>query len=76
MNVEVAHEALIREWPRLRDWLEDNREGLLIHRRLTEASQEWDSLAREPEMLYRGTRLTQAQEWGETHLTEMNDLET
>ncbi len=74
-NVEVAHEALIREWPRLREWLEDNREGLLIHRRLIEASQEWDDLAREPELLYRGARLIQAQEWGETYQTEMNDLE-
>ena len=74
-NVEVAHEALIREWPRLRDWLEDNREGLLIHRRLTEASQEWDAPGREPDVLYRGARLTQAQEWGETHQPEMNALE-
>ncbi len=31
-TVEVAHEALIREWPRLRGWLEDNREGLRLHR--------------------------------------------
>ncbi len=41
-TVEVAHEALIREWPRLRGWLEENREGLRLHRQLTEAAQEWD----------------------------------
>ncbi len=41
-SAEVAHEALIREWPTLRGWLEDNREGLRLHRHLTEAaSQEW-----------------------------------
>ena len=42
--VEVAHEALIREWPTLRGWLEDNREGLRLHRQLTEAAQEWEAL--------------------------------
>jgi hypothetical protein len=33
-SAEVAHEALIREWPTLRSWLEDNREDLRLHRQL------------------------------------------
>jgi WD40 repeat protein/transcriptional regulator with XRE-family HTH domain len=74
-SIEVAHEALIREWPTLRNWLEDNREGLRLHRQLTEAAQEWEKMVRLPEMLYRGARLTQAQEWAETHREEMNELE-
>ena len=74
-SVEVAHEALIREWPRLRGWLEDNREGLRLHRRLTEAAQEWDMFERETEYLIHGVRLTQAQEWASTHKEEMNELE-
>jgi len=74
-SVEVAHEALIREWPRLRGWLEDNREGLRLHRHLTEAAQEWMEMDREPDILYRGARLTQAQEWALTHQEEMNALE-
>jgi len=74
-TVEVAHEALIREWPTLRGWLEDNREGLRLHRQLTEAAQEWEALNRDPDMLFRGTRLSQAQEWAETHRDEMNQIE-
>src|SRR5262249_57275404 len=35
-SVEVAHEALIREWPLLRRWLDEDREGPQIHRRLTD----------------------------------------
>ncbi|HEY6072787.1 MAG TPA: helix-turn-helix domain-containing protein, partial [Anaerolineales bacterium] len=58
--VEVAHEALIREWPRLRDWLQEDREGLRLHRQLTEAAQEWQSAQRGIDLLYRGSRLTQA----------------
>jgi hypothetical protein len=37
-SAEVAHEALIREWPTLHAWLEENREGLRLHRQLTEAA--------------------------------------
>jgi len=65
--VEVAHEALIREWPTLREWLTVNREGLRIHRHLTAAAQDWQTLQRDPEALYRGARLVQAEEWLKTH---------
>lgn len=74
-SVEVSHEALIREWPTLRGWLEDNREGLRLHRHLTESAQEWHGAARESDMLYRGARLAQAQEWARIHEQEMNTLE-
>jgi WD40 repeat protein len=62
-SVEVAHEALIREWPLLRRWLDEDREGLLIHRRLTDDSHEWIRYERDPGLLYRGGRLSAAQEW-------------
>ncbi len=73
--VEVAHEALIREWPTLRGWLEEDREGLRIHRHLTEAAQEWEHLNREPGELYRGARLAMASEWAAEHADELNPLE-
>ena len=44
---DVAHEALIREWPRLRGWLQENREGLRLHRQLSDAAQDWARLDRE-----------------------------
>jgi WD40 repeat protein/DNA-binding SARP family transcriptional activator len=72
---EVAHEALIREWPTLRQWLAEDREGLKVHRRLTDAAQEWEALSREPSELYRGARLAQAVEWAAGHLSELNALE-
>jgi len=74
-SAEVAHEALIREWPTLRSWLEDNREDLRLHRQLTEAAQEWLTMANESDMLYRGARLAQAREWASFHGEEMNALE-
>jgi WD40 repeat protein/class 3 adenylate cyclase len=74
-TVEVAHEALIREWPTLRGWLEEDREGLRVHRHLTEAAGEWARLERDPGELYRGARLAMAGEWAQAYGEEMNPLE-
>jgi WD40 repeat protein len=71
-SAEVAHEALIREWPTLRGWLEDNRDGLRLHRQLTEAAQEWLGMERAPDLLFRGTRLAQTHEWASLHEDEIN----
>jgi len=56
-TVEVAHEALLREWPRLRSWLEEDREEILALGHLREAAASWEDLARDPGALYRGARL-------------------
>jgi WD40 repeat protein len=74
-SAEVAHEALIREWPTLRLWLQDNREGLRLHRHLTESAQAWREMEDDPGELYRGARLEQAEEWADQHGAELNDLE-
>ncbi|HSK89147.1 MAG TPA: tetratricopeptide repeat protein [Anaerolineales bacterium] len=78
--VEVAHEALIREWPTLRDWLNQNRQGLILHRQLTEDTNDWIKLERDPGALYRGIRLKQTLEWVKTNpelisLTEQEFLD-
>ncbi|MGP4010772.1 nSTAND1 domain-containing NTPase [Streptomyces sp. 4N124] len=61
-TVDLAHEALITAWPRLRGWIEEDRERLRAHRRLTEAAQAWDDLGRDPGAVYRGARLDTADE--------------
>jgi hypothetical protein len=74
-TVEVAHEALLREWPRVHAWLEEGAEGRRLHRHLTQAAKEWDESARDPAELYRGPRLAAALEWAGEHHTQLNDLE-
>lgn len=61
--VEVAHEALIREWPTLRQWLDQDRAALIRHRQLTADANDWLKLERDPGVLYRGARLAQMLEW-------------
>ncbi|MEU6332815.1 hypothetical protein ABZ851_37050 [Streptomyces sp. NPDC047049] len=74
-TVEVAHEAVIRAWPRLRRWLTEDRDALRVHRRLSSAAQQWDELARDGGALYRGAQLTTAQTWSREHGTALNELE-
>ena len=75
--VEVAHEALIRGWTQLRRWVDAERTGLRIHRRLTEAAQEWAEARPEAkaDFLYSGARLAVCREWVETHHDELSSIE-
>jgi len=75
-TVEVAHEALIRNWPRLRQWVsDDGRERMRVRRQLAQAATEWDALGREAGSLYRGARLAAAQEWAQQHAVELTALQ-
>jgi DNA-binding SARP family transcriptional activator/WD40 repeat protein/energy-coupling factor transporter ATP-binding protein EcfA2 len=73
--VDVAHEALLREWPRLRGWLEEDRAARRLHRQLTEAAAAWEADGRDAGALYRGARLAAAHEWATTHPDDPNLLE-
>jgi WD40 repeat protein len=73
--VEVAHEALIRGWPRLRAWLDEDRAGLRIHRRLTEAAREWERLGRDEGALYRGAPLAETVAWAAANDEALNRVE-
>ena len=61
-SVEIAHEALIREWPRLRGWLAEDREELRALRQLATAVRSWEENGRDDADLYRGPRLAAAVE--------------
>ena len=74
-EAEVAHEALLREWPRLRGWLEEDAEGRRLHHRLGIAAREWDAGGRDPGELYRGAKLAAALDWSSSHAPELEALE-
>jgi WD40 repeat protein/tRNA A-37 threonylcarbamoyl transferase component Bud32 len=61
-SAEIAHEALIREWPRLLGWLAEDREELRTLQQLTSAARTWDDTGRNDADLYRGPRLAAALE--------------
>jgi WD40 repeat protein/class 3 adenylate cyclase len=65
-SVQLAHEALIREWPQLQQWLDEDRAALRIHRHLTAAAESWAAAGRDPGELYRGQRLAAVTDWRAT----------
>ena len=65
-TVEVAHEALLREWPRLRDWIEEQRESLVLGRRFQAAMMEWNRADRADDYLLTGDRLAPFTIWALT----------
>ena len=74
-HVEVAHEALFREWPRLRGWLTDDAAGRAVQRRLALAASEWAAEGREPGALWRGTQLLAGLEIAGSRPEEVTPLE-
>jgi DNA-binding SARP family transcriptional activator/WD40 repeat protein len=71
-EVELSHEALLREWPRYRTWLEEDRVGRRLQAHLMSSTREWDATGRDPGDLYRGARLTGALEWAAQHSGELS----
>jgi hypothetical protein len=62
-GLDLAHDAVIDGWPRLRGWLAADRDALRIHRRLTGATGLWEAADREPAVLFRGRQLDEALMW-------------
>src|SRR5262249_35599201 len=61
--VEITHEALLRRWPRLRGWIDEDRSGLLVRQELGDAAGAWAREGKDASSLYGGVRLSAAQEW-------------
>jgi len=69
-TVEVAHEAILTEWPRLAAWIEEHREDLLLRSRLAAAVGDWETADRADAYLLTGGRLDQHETWtANTELT-------
>lgn len=75
-HVEISHEALLRAWPRLREWIDADRSALRLRRQLTEAATAWSAEGHDDGLLYRGARLTAAEEWAAAHPGQTSPTET
>lgn len=73
-TVEIAHEALIREWQRLQNWLGENRQDIRLQRLLAASAADWKSSGGDNSYLLRGSRLAQYEDWfGATELSLSQD---
>jgi len=62
-KVDLAHEILIAGWPRLKKWVDDQREAEQIHRRLEAKANEWVQLGQGSGGLLDEMELPQAEHW-------------
>jgi WD40 repeat protein len=74
--VEVGHEALIRYWPRLRSWLDEDRASLRLRQGINEAAREWEARGKDENLLvHRGSRLEDAAALRQHPRFKLNELE-
>ncbi|HEX8129798.1 MAG TPA: SUMF1/EgtB/PvdO family nonheme iron enzyme [Pyrinomonadaceae bacterium] len=73
--VDVSHEALIRGWPRLCQWIDEDREGLRLHRELTEATRGWLKSKKDKSFLLSGSRLSRIKDWSRGRASDLNEKE-
>ncbi|MBD0346160.1 MAG: NACHT domain-containing protein, partial [Coleofasciculus sp. Co-bin14] len=74
-QVEVAHEALVRNWPRLVNWLEDERVNLRRRWRLAAAVEDWQARGRDKSVLLRGSLLAEAQRYKDLNALEVEFIQ-
>ena len=74
-TVEVAHEALLREWSRLRGWLDKSRNDVRMQRMLAGAAAEWIEAGEDPGFLLRDARLDQFTGWAENSTVALTQTE-
>jgi hypothetical protein len=72
---EVSHEALIRHWGKLREWIADNRDALRTQHQIARNAQEWEQHQQNTDWLLTGSRLAVAQEWLRVNAKQASGLE-
>jgi transcriptional regulator with XRE-family HTH domain len=72
--LEVSHEALIREWPRLAGWLQEAREDIRQQQTISEDATSWQERGKARDRLYRGSQLVEAQDWARRNTPSKNEL--
>ncbi|MGH7457070.1 MAG: hypothetical protein ACRENG_37315, partial [bacterium] len=73
--VDVAHEALIHTWPKVQDWLKDQRENTRLIDQLRKAVAEWQRAGKSPDYLYKGAQLARAEELFRLYARDLTALE-
>jgi hypothetical protein len=72
-TIEVSHEALIREWPRLAGWLREAREDIPLQQAISKDATEWERRGKPRDRLYRGSQLKEARLWAARNVPSSNE---
>ncbi len=73
-TIEVSHEAVIREWPRLAGWLREARDDILLQQTISKDAANWEQYNKPGDRLYRGSQLKEAQAWARRNTPSGNEV--
>ncbi|MBV9690379.1 MAG: TIR domain-containing protein [Ktedonobacteraceae bacterium] len=73
-TIEVSHEALIREWPRLTDWLREGRDDIRLQQAISEDVAAWEQRGQPNDRLYRGSQLQEAKAWAKRNIPSESEV--
>lgn len=74
-TLEVSHEALLLEWPRLKEWLRETREeDIRLQQRISQDATEWEDSGKSKDRLYRGTQRRKARTWAVRNMPSANEM--
>ncbi len=74
-RIEVAHESLLKAWPRLVRWQAQDEEGALLRDQLKQAAHLWEGKGRTPDLLWSGTAFREFELWRERYPGKLTALE-
>jgi parallel beta-helix repeat protein len=73
-TIEVSHEALIREWKRLAEWLREARDDIGLQQTISKVATEWEQHNKPGDRLYRGSQLKEARAWARRNTPSGNEV--
>jgi Trypsin-like peptidase domain len=74
-TIEVSHEAVIREWKRLAEWILEAREDIYLQQDISKDIAEWKRRGKPKDRLYRGSQLEEAKVWAARNLPSKNEMD-
>lgn len=74
-TIRISHEALIRAWPLLQEWVDADRDWLRDRQQLADDVTAWERFERDPSLLYRGNRLAALRQRAEAASASAKDLD-
>jgi WD40 repeat protein/serine/threonine protein kinase len=74
-RIEIVHEALLEAWPRLRDWLREDAEGVRLRDQLRTAARQWQDRGRPAGLLWRGDALAEYERWRKRYPGKLAELD-
>lgn len=73
-TIELSHEAVIQEWERLQEWVNQMRADVQMQSRLSADTARWIASARSPDLLYRGNVLAEASAWLQRNIASVDEM--